>query len=104
MNAAVDGWDMARRTIGECRSAARSIGSSVAGSGGGEHQRQVVFPCALRPDVTPAGLGRLGLTDVDSAHVRLMDSTDHIAEIQKVGPPTACSTWTSSGHFAGFLD
>jgi predicted acylesterase/phospholipase RssA len=104
MNAAVDGWDMACRTIGECRFGSeidREFGDLAveAGSTSGRLFSYVRYD----PDVTPEGLSRLGLADVDSAHVRLMDSTDHIAEIQKVGTTYSARHVDIERHFAGFL-
>ena len=104
MNAAVDGWDMACRTIGECRFGSeidREFGNLAveAGSTSGRLFSYVRYD----PDVTPEGISQLGLPDVDSAHVRLMDSTDHIAEIQKVGTTYSARHVDIERHFAGFL-
>ena len=56
--------------------------------GADESGRQFAY-VRYDPDVTAAGLQALGLGDIDPAHVRLMDSTDHIADIQRVGAAVA---------------
>jgi len=56
------------------------------------------------PDVTASGLAALGLSEVDAEHVRMMDSTEHIAEIQQVGAAFADRHVDLRGHFRGFLD
>ena len=107
MNAAADGWDMACRTVGECRFGApvdREFGDMVVeplqrGRGG-----RLFSYVRYDPDVTRAGLAALGLADVDPEHVRRMDSTDHIAEIQKVGAAYASRHLDIARHFAGFVD
>ena len=55
------------------------------------------------PDVTRGGLDAIGLNGIDEAHVRLMDSTDHIAEIQQVGSAFADRRVDVASHFAGFV-
>lgn len=107
MNAACDGWDMACRTVGECRFGApidREFGDMVVASGdwGRDHARRFSY-VRYDPDVTGAGLAALGLGGVDAAHIRLMDSTDHITEIQQVGAAYAAQHVDTASHFSGFL-
>jgi predicted acylesterase/phospholipase RssA len=106
MNAAADGWDMACRTIGACRFGAevdREFGDLVVETPGGADEAGRLFAYVrYDPDVTPAGLRALGLGDIDPEHVRKMDSTDHIAEIQRVGSAYAQRHVDSARHFAGF--
>lgn len=52
-------------------------------------------------DVSRAGLDALGLPHVEPAHVQLMDSTAHIAEIQAVGRALG-EQRVRAEHFAGF--
>ncbi|MGB5568999.1 MAG: patatin-like phospholipase family protein [Sedimenticolaceae bacterium] len=107
MNAACDGWDMACRTIGQCRFGApidREFGDMVVSpSVPDKHSGKLFSYVRYDPDVTPAGLAALGLSDVDAAHVQLMDSTDHIADIQKVGATFATRHVDLDTHFQGFL-
>lgn len=104
MNAASAGWDMACRTLGECRHGApvdNEFGDMVesAGSTSGRLFSYVRYD----PDVTRAGLDALGLNGIDEANVRLMDSTDHIAEIQQVGSAFAERRVDIASHFSGFV-
>lgn len=106
MNAASDGWDMACRTIGACRHGAeidREFGALLmeSGSGADESGKQFAY-VRYDPDVTAAGLQALGLGDIDPAHVRLMDSTDHIGDIQRVGDAYARQHVDVGRHFSGF--
>jgi predicted acylesterase/phospholipase RssA len=107
MNAACDGWDMACRTIGQCRFGApidREFGDMVVSpSVSDKHSGKLFSYVRYDPDVTVAGLAELGLSDVDAAHVQLMDSTDHIADIQKVGATFATRHLDLDRHFQGFL-
>ncbi len=102
MNAASDGWDMACRTIGACRygAAVDSEFGSMLGTSGGPGLFSYV---RYDPDVTPEGLDRLGLSGLDPEHVRMMDSTDHIAEIQQVGAAYAARHLDTANHLAGFI-
>jgi hypothetical protein len=54
------------------------------------------------PDVSQSGLNALGLKDVDAAKVQVMDSVDHIDEIQKVGKSYA-DKHVDIEHFKGFV-
>lgn len=53
-------------------------------------------------DVSRDGLDAMGLTQVDSQHVQLMDSTQYIDEIQKVGRAVG-EIKVKSAHFSGFV-
>jgi hypothetical protein len=53
-------------------------------------------------DVSRDGLDALGLPEVDSQHVQLMDSTQYIDEIQKVGRAVG-EIKVKSAHFSGFV-
>ena len=104
MNAACDGWDMACRTVGRCRFGAaidREFGDMV-GDGVGASDRLFSY-LRYDPDVTESGLRALGLSEVDSEHVRLMDSTEFIPEIQRVGAAYAARHIDLQSHFGGFL-
>jgi uncharacterized protein len=91
MNAASAGWDMACRLIGECRHGG-PIDSEVSdmvidprtGTSNWSGPKQFAY-VRYDPNVTPAGLAALGLADVRAEDVQLMDSVDHIDDIQRVG-------------------
>jgi len=90
MNAACAGWDMACRTLGECRFGApidREIGAMVLAAGGPCNSTgpKLFTYARYDPDVTQTGLNALGLNDIEAAKVQVMDSVDHIAAIQRVG-------------------
>ena len=94
------------RTVGECRFGAaidREFGDMVVDPANQDGDAGKLFSYVrYDPDVTADGLGSLGLSDVDPAHVQLMDSTDHIAEIQKVGTTYAARHVVPGKHFQGF--
>lgn len=104
MNAASAGWDMACRTLGECR-----FGEAVDNEFGqmerpaGSTSGRLFSYVRYDPDVTREGLDALGLGGIDAAHVRLMDSTEHIAEIQQVGARFAEKKVNCAVHLSGFL-
>ena len=106
MNAAADGWDMSCRITGECRFGAeidREFGSmqvrkSDWGKDPGRHFSYVRY----NPDITAAGLRRLGLRAVDPVAVSKLDSTDHIPDIQKVGIAYANKYVNAKSHLSGF--
>lgn len=106
MNAASAGWDMACRTLGECRH---------GGPIDSEYGDMVCTPAACNwtgaklftymrydPDVSAAGLRALDLTDIEPAHVQLMDSVQHIGDIQRVGKAYA-ARHVAVDHFRGFV-
>lgn len=107
MNAASAGWDMACRTLGECRHGGKidnEIGDMVINPGdstnctGGKQFAYVRYD----PDVTRAGLDALGLTEIDAAHVQVMDSVKYIPEIQQVGKAYA-DKHCDIAHLNGFV-
>lgn len=102
MNAAMAGWDMACRTLGDCRFG-RAIDSEFGDMVGGASTvpRQFAY---LRhdPDVSRAGLDGLGLQGIDEKHVQLMDSVEHIAKIQSVGKAYA-ERHVQLAHLRGFV-
>lgn len=105
MNAASDGWDLSCRITGECRFGAeidREVGAmQVKKSAWGKDPAKHFSYVRYDPDVTPAGLRKLGLSKVSAEAVRKMDSTDHIADIQKVGIAYG-SKHVDVAHFDGF--
>jgi len=90
MNAAAAGWDMTCRMLGDCRFGAdidREFGSMVGTGDGKPNWTGPKLFTYLRydPDVTHAGLGALGLSDIDPATMQQMDSVEYILDIQRVG-------------------
>jgi patatin-like phospholipase/acyl hydrolase len=106
MNAASAGWDMACRMLGECRFGAdidREYGDMVLteeGVGNWTGTKQFAY-VRYDPDVSRAGLDALGLDGVKAEHVQLMDSVEHIRDIQRVGEAYAMKT-VSLDHLRGF--
>lgn len=104
MNAAADGWDMACRTVGACRHGApidREFGSMLT-DGAGASAGKLFSYVRYNPDVTAEGLQALGLGDVSTESVSLMDSTEHIPAIQRVGSVYADRHVDLEAHFKGF--
>lgn len=102
MNAASAGWDMACRTIGECR-----FGGHIDNEfGTGMEPEQSTIPKQFAyirydPDVTAKGLGDLGLGDIKAENVQVMDSVAHVKDIQRVGQVFA-DRKVSLKHFSNF--
>lgn len=107
MNAACDGWDMACRTVGECRFGVpidREFGDMLtAPADWGKDRHKAFSYVRFDPDVTAPGLAALGLSGIDPEFLRLMDSTDHIPDIQKVGAAYAARYVDTQTLFAGFV-
>lgn len=107
MNAAADGWDMACRTVGECRYGApidREFGDMIVGPAERGQAGRLFSYVRYDPDVTHGGLAALGLGDIKPEHVQKMDSTDHIPAIQRVGTAYASRHLDIERHLAGFID
>lgn len=106
MNAAADGWDMSCRITGECRYGDRidrEVGNlQVRKSDWGKDPARRFAYVRYNPDVTRAGLRKLGLAKVDPDKMRLMDSIDHIPDIRRVGAAYAARYVDTQGHFSGF--
>jgi hypothetical protein len=86
MNAASAGWDMACRTVGQCRHGRdldREIGT-MQGEAMATGAQQFAY-VRYDPDVSQAGLDALGLPQVRAGDVQTLDSIDHIPAIQSVG-------------------
>ncbi len=104
MNAASAGWDMACRTIGECR-----FGGHIDNEfGNGMEPVQSTIPKQFAyirydPDVTTKGLAELGLVPgIKPENVQLMDSVAYIGDIRRVGEAFA-ERHVSTLHFKNFL-
>ena len=107
MNAASAGWDMACRMLGECRFGSlidREYGSMVMNEDEGTNWTGAKCFAYVRYDplVTRQGLKELGLGNIDPAKVQMMDSVDHIEDIQQVGRAYAQQS-VSLAHLRGFV-
>lgn len=106
MNAASAGWDMACRTLGECRYGGeidREIGDMVAVAGDPNWTGTKQFAYVrYDPDVSRKGLDDLELEKIDPTKVQVMDSVKHIADIQRVGT-TYARIHVKPEHLQGFV-
>ena len=107
MNAASAGWDMACRTLGECRHGGqidREIGDMVVTPGAASWTGPKQFAYVrYDPDVSRQGLDKLGLGDIDADSVQVMDSVKHIPAIQRVGAAYAQAHVLTAEHLRGFV-
>jgi uncharacterized protein len=106
MNAAAAGWDMACRTLGDCRCGAsidREFGDMLCGTGkpGNFSGPKLFTYVRYDPDLSDQGLQALGLHDIDAKAIQEMDSVKHMADMQRVGSSFARSTVTLD-HLEGF--
>ena len=107
MNAATDGWDLACRTLGNCRFGPKidnEVGTMTASS---EMPRTSSTPKLFSyvrydPLLTRKGLDELGLRDINPANVQQLDSVKHIAAIQRVGVAYGAAH-VRREHLAGFV-
>jgi hypothetical protein len=102
MNAAQAGQDMLCRVFGACRAGDpidRELGDLI-GKRGPVHPKLFSY-MRYDPDITRWGLDKLGLPDIDPAHVSRLDSVEHVAEIQRVGKAFAAAR-VRPEHFDGF--
>lgn len=106
MNAASAGWDMACRTLGDCRHGGpidSEYGDMVCTPGACNWTGTKLFSyLRYDPDVSASGLRVLGLGDIETAHVQKLDSVQHIADIQRVGQ-TYAAQHVLPDHFKGFV-
>lgn len=111
MNAATAGWDMVCRVIGECRHGGqidREFGtmelepgaSATASNWTGTKEFAYV---RYDPLTSQDGLNKLGLSEVSSQAMQLMDAVEFIDDLQKVGQAYAEQNVKPSVHFKGFL-
>ena len=105
MNAASAGWDMACRTLGQCRFGGHldnevqdMIDPGDCSSASVPKQFAYV---RYDPDVTRKGLDALGLADIRAEDVQVMDSVKHITSIQRVGTAYA-RAHVATDHRRGF--
>jgi uncharacterized protein len=107
MNAATDGWDMACRTLGDCRFGPK-IDNEVDTMTATEAMPVTSSTPKLftyvryDPLLTRQGLDDLGLRDILPAKVQQLDSVDHIPAIQRVGSAYGALN-VKREHIARFL-
>jgi patatin-like phospholipase/acyl hydrolase len=90
MNAATDGWDMACRTLGDCRFGPKIDNEVDTMTATAEMPVTSSTPKLFTyvrydPLLTRKGLDELALRDILPANVQQLDSVDHIPAIQRVG-------------------
>ncbi len=107
MNAASAGWDMACRTLGDCRHGAPidrefdcMIGLTAAGDPNSTVPKLFTY-LRYNPELSAEGLGDLGLGHIQPADVQKLDSIDHMDQIQQVGQVYAKKN-VLIDQFAGF--
>jgi patatin-like phospholipase/acyl hydrolase len=106
MNAASAGWDTTCRLLGQCRFGEvidREVGDLVMDNGGPPNWMADKLFSYVRynPDVTTKGLQDLGLGDIRSSSVRVMDSVKSIDEMQRVGR-TYADKYVNLKHLGSF--
>jgi len=102
MNAAQAGQDLLCRVFGACRTGDpidREVGDMI-GKRGPVSPKLFAY-MRYDPEITRPGLDKLGLSDIDPAHVSKLDSVEHVAEIQHVGK-TFAEARVRPEHFDGF--
>lgn len=107
MNGASAGWDMACRMLGNCRFGDpidREFGDMVVQEKKEPNWTGAKLFTYVRydPDVTTEGLKNLALADIKPAHVQIMDSVDHIDDIQRVGKAYA-NKYIELSHLDSFI-
>ena len=107
MNAASAGWDMACRTLGECRHGAAidrefesMVGMTPDGSANSSVPKLFTY-MRYNPELSNEGLSSLGLSNINPAHVQQLDAINHMDEIQQVGVAYSDKNF-SIKHFDGF--
>ncbi len=111
MNAATAGWDMVCRVLGECRHGEkidREFGTmelkpgASATSSNWTGTKQFAY-VRYDPLTSQEGLDLLGLSEVSSQAMQLMDAVEFIGDLQKVGQAYADQHVKPPEHFKGFL-
>jgi patatin-like phospholipase/acyl hydrolase len=102
MAAALHEQDFLCRTFGRClagdpldREVGDMIGKGIPGVG------KLFTYVRYNAELSRAGLGALGLPQIEPAHVQQMDSVEHVEKMQKVGQAVAAQK-VKPEHFARF--
>lgn len=108
MNAASAGWDMACRTLGDCRHGARidsEYGDMVRAGDQADRANwsgaKLFTYLRYNPDLTQRGLAELGLPQIDPQAVQKLDAVQHLDALQQVGRAYA-SRAVRIEHLQGF--
>ena len=108
MNAASAGWDMACRTLGDCRHGApidrefeAMVGLTKDGAANSTVPKLFTY-MRYNPELSAEGLSALGLSTIDPADVQKLDSVAHVKDIQMVGV-TYAKQQVRIDHFAAFV-
>jgi hypothetical protein len=102
MYAASTEQDLLCRVFGRARHAPpgdRELGAFV--DGGGLLENRLFSYVRYNVELNQAGIAALGLPDVRPEHVQLMDSIEHVGDLERVGMRAARQVRTE--HFDGFL-
>lgn len=103
MYAALNEQDLLCRTFGNCLAGDmldREVGDMIGKKG--PVQPKLFTYLRYNAELTREGLDALGLPDIEPKDVQKLDSTDHIAELQRVGQAVV-NKKVKKEHFATFL-
>jgi uncharacterized protein len=103
MFAALNEQDFLCRTFGRCLAGDpldREVGDLI-GAAGPVHPKLFTY-LRYNAELTATGLGSLGLSDIAPKDVQKLDSTEHIAELQRVGKAVVAQKLKAE-HFARFI-
>lgn len=103
MYAALNEQDLLCRTFGNCLAGDmldREVGDMIGKKG--PVQPKLFTYLRYNAELTREGLDALGLPDIEPKDVQKLDSTDHIAELQRVGQAVV-NKKVRKEHFATFL-
>jgi hypothetical protein len=106
MYAALNEQDLLCRAFGACRHGApldREVGDliDVPGNPSRGLLPKLFTYARYNAELTPSGLGAIGLPKIDPKHVQKLDSVEHIAELQQVG--RAVASQINRSQFEGFV-
>jgi uncharacterized protein len=109
MFAALNEQDFLCRAFGKCVEGDpldRELDSMVVGSArhrsGGPVDPKLFTYVRYNAELTKEGLAKLGIEDVEPAHVQQLDSVKHKEDLQRVGRAAAASQ-VRPAHFDDFL-
>ncbi len=104
MNAALNEQDILCRSFGKCLygdAIDREIGDLIDQTAHFPVQSKLFTYARYNAELSRQGLDRMGLQDINPKDVQMLDSVEHIKELQQVGQAIAKNI--SREHFKGFL-